>query len=177
MKSLNTLLAENIPCNVTTINVTSFTALFKMYFSQILRALVKFNINRFVDFNCLTLPQKRRGGLWLEGIQLWPEMDIEINFLPIRLCFINVYTYPNPKPTPYKNEKNCNYCCTVWEKILCFNVRMPSSVIRIPSRLYRRRERRGVKCRKVSYKTWRFSSGVLLSFNPPASECSWGRLA
>ncbi len=76
-----------------------------MYFSQILRALVKFNINRFVDLNCLTLPQKRRGGLWLEGIQLWPEMDIEINFLPIRLCFINVYTYPNPKPTPYKNEK------------------------------------------------------------------------
>ncbi len=32
-------------------------------------------------------------------------MNNEINFLPIRLCFINVYTYPNPKPTPYKNEK------------------------------------------------------------------------
>ncbi len=44
-------------------------------------------------------------GLWLEGIQLRPEMDNEINFLPVRLCFINVYTYPNPKPTPYNNEK------------------------------------------------------------------------
>ncbi len=47
-------------------------------------------------------------GLWLEGIQLRPEMNNEINFLPIRLFrldFINVYTYPNPKPTSYKNEK------------------------------------------------------------------------
>ncbi len=28
-------------------------------------------------------------------------------FLPIRLCFINVYVYayPNHKPTPYNNEK------------------------------------------------------------------------
>ncbi len=32
-------------------------------------------------------------------------MNNEINFIPIRLCFINVYTYPNPKPTPYRNEK------------------------------------------------------------------------
>ncbi len=39
-------------------------------------------------------------GLWLEGIQLRPEINNEINFLLIRLCFINVYTYPNPKPTP-----------------------------------------------------------------------------
>ncbi len=41
--------------------------------------------------------------LWLEGIQLRPETNNDINFIPIRLCFINVYTYtyPNPKPTPY----------------------------------------------------------------------------
>ncbi len=32
-------------------------------------------------------------------------MKNEINCIPIRLCFINVYTYPNPKPTPYRNEK------------------------------------------------------------------------
>ncbi len=25
------------------------------------------------------------------------------NFPPIRLSFINVYTYPNPKPIPYNN--------------------------------------------------------------------------
>ncbi len=35
--------------------------------------------------------------------QLRPEMNNEINFIPIRLCFINVYTYANPKNTPYRN--------------------------------------------------------------------------
>ncbi len=49
-------------------------------------------------------------------------------------CFINIYTYPNPKPTPYNNEK-CNYCCTMWKKLRCIDVRMPSSTIRIPSSL------------------------------------------
>ncbi len=44
-------------------------------------------------------------GLWLEGIQLRPEKNNEINVLPIRLCFINIYSYPNPKLTPYRNEK------------------------------------------------------------------------
>ncbi len=53
-------------------------------------------------------------------------MNSEINVLPIRLCFINVYTDPNPKPTPYNNEKNVfqlcsimnnNYCCTVCQKL------------------------------------------------------------
>ncbi len=43
--------------------------------------------------------------LWLEGIQRRPETNNEINFLPIRLGFINIYTYPNPKHAPYNNEK------------------------------------------------------------------------
>ncbi len=43
--------------------------------------------------------------LWPEGIQLRPETNNAINFLPIKLCFINVYTYPNPKLSPYNNEK------------------------------------------------------------------------
>ncbi len=42
-------------------------------------------------------------GLWLEGIQLRPETNNKYIFLPIRLCFITVYTYPNPKSTPYSN--------------------------------------------------------------------------
>ncbi len=50
-----------------------------------------------------TIHKKRR--LWLEGIQLRSEMNNEMNVLPIRMCFINVYIYPNPKPTPYRNEK------------------------------------------------------------------------
>ncbi len=33
-------------------------------------------------------------GFWLEGIQLRPETNNKLNVLPIRLCFINVYTYP-----------------------------------------------------------------------------------
>ncbi len=33
------------------------------------------------------------------------EANDRFNFLPIRLCFINVYNYPNPKPTPYNNGK------------------------------------------------------------------------
>ncbi len=37
--------------------------------------------------------------------RLQPEMNNEINVLPIRLYFINIHTYPNPKPTPYNNEK------------------------------------------------------------------------
>ncbi len=37
--------------------------------------------------------------------QLKPKANNVLNFLPIRLCFINVYTYPNPKPTPYNNAK------------------------------------------------------------------------
>ncbi len=55
--------------------------------------------------HCLFLWLATTRGLWLEGIQLQPEMKNEINCIPIRLCFINVYTYPNPKPTPYRNEK------------------------------------------------------------------------
>ncbi len=43
--------------------------------------------------------------LWLEGIELKPKATNKYNFLPLRLCFINVYTYPNPKPTPYNNAK------------------------------------------------------------------------
>ncbi len=31
-------------------------------------------------------------------IQLKPEATNKCNFLPIKLCFINVYNYPNPKP-------------------------------------------------------------------------------
>lgn len=34
-----------------------------------------------------------------------PEADNKFNFLRIRLCFINVFTYPYPKTTPYKNAK------------------------------------------------------------------------
>ncbi len=30
-----------------------------------------------------------------------PETNNKLMFLPIRLCFINVY--PNPNPTPYSN--------------------------------------------------------------------------
>ncbi len=33
------------------------------------------------------------------------KRTMTFNFLPIRLCFINIYTYPNPKPTPYNYEK------------------------------------------------------------------------
>ncbi len=29
-------------------------------------------------------------------------------FLPIRMCFINVYTYSSPKPTPYSNTDALN---------------------------------------------------------------------
>ncbi len=28
--------------------------------------------------------------------------------LPVKLCFINVYTYHNPKPTPYSNADALN---------------------------------------------------------------------
>ncbi len=58
-------------------------------------------------------------------------MNNEINFLHIRLCFINVYTYPNPKPISYKNEKTV----IIVVQLPCIDVRMPSSVIRIPSSL------------------------------------------
>ncbi len=43
--------------------------------------------------------------LWLEGMQQKMKANNKYNFLPIRLCFINIYTYPNPKPTPYNNVK------------------------------------------------------------------------
>ncbi len=46
----------------------------------------------------LTASQRR---LWLEGIQLRPEMNNYIICIPIRLCFINIY--PTPKPTPCRN--------------------------------------------------------------------------
>ncbi len=72
--------------------------------------------------------------LWLEGIQLQPETNKQINFLPIKLCFINIYTYPNPKLTPYNNEKVV-IIFVVWQKLHCIDVRMPSSAIRIPSSL------------------------------------------
>ncbi len=70
--------------------------------------------------------------LWLEGIQLRPDMNNEINCIPIRLCFINIYAYPNPKPTPYSNEKNSNYFWIVWQKLRCIDVRTPNSAIPIP---------------------------------------------
>ncbi len=38
-------------------------------------------------------------------MQQKPEANNKLHFLPIRLCFINIYTYPNPKPTPYNNAK------------------------------------------------------------------------
>ncbi len=56
---------------------------------------------------------------WLEGIQLKPESNNTFNCLPIRLCFINVYTYHNPKPTPYNKAKTiiivvqCDKTCTI----------------------------------------------------------------
>ncbi len=42
--------------------------------------------------------------LWLEVIQLRPETNNKLHFLPIRLCFIKINTYPNPKPTPYSRH-------------------------------------------------------------------------
>ncbi len=40
------------------------------------------------------------------------ETNNKYIFLPIRLCFINVYTYPNPnpKPTPYSNANTVIMC-------------------------------------------------------------------
>ncbi len=38
-------------------------------------------------------------------LQLKPEANNILHFLPIRFCFINVYTYPNPKHTPYNSAK------------------------------------------------------------------------
>ncbi len=32
-------------------------------------------------------------------MQQKPEANNTYNFVPIRLCFINIYTYPNHKPT------------------------------------------------------------------------------
>ncbi len=43
--------------------------------------------------------------LWLEGMQQKLEANNTFNLKPIRVCFINVYTYPNHKPTPYNNAK------------------------------------------------------------------------
>lgn len=39
----------------------------------------------------------------LQTIQLKPEINNKLNLLAI--SFINVYTYSNPKPTPYNNAK------------------------------------------------------------------------
>ncbi len=58
-----------------------------------------------------------RQGLWLEGIQLKPEANNKLNFLPIRFFFINAYTYPNPKPTPYNNAK-VSFCLCSGHSIL-----------------------------------------------------------
>ncbi len=81
--------------------------------------------------------------LWLEGILLRLVLNNEINFIPIRLCFINVYTYPNP--TPYRNEKNSNYRCTVSRLLRCINVLKPSCAIHIPSILNPDNKRIGSK--------------------------------
>ncbi len=43
---------------------------------------------------------------WIEGIQL-PETNNKY-FVSIGLCFINVYTYSKPKPTPYSNADTLN---------------------------------------------------------------------
>ncbi len=56
-------------------------------------------------------------------------------FLPIRLCY-NVYTYPNPKPTPYKNENIVIIvvqCDKKYAVLMC--ACMPSCAIRISSSL------------------------------------------
>ncbi len=37
--------------------------------------------------------------LWLDGMQQKPEANNKHNFVPIRLCFINIYTYPTPTST------------------------------------------------------------------------------
>ncbi len=47
-------------------------------------------------------------------------------FLPIRLCFINVYTYPNPKPTPYSNADTLNIVVQREKKDENIDVRMRS---------------------------------------------------
>ncbi len=38
-------------------------------------------------------------------MQQKPEANNKYKFLPIKLCFVNVYTYPKSKPTPYNNAK------------------------------------------------------------------------
>ncbi len=53
--------------------------------------------------------------LWIEGIQL-PETNNKYFFLPIRLCFINVYTYHNPNPTPYSNTDTLNIVVQIEKK-------------------------------------------------------------
>ncbi len=58
------------------------------------------------------------------------KLTMKLNFLRIRLCFINAYTYSNLKFTLYNNA---NYCCTVWQKLRYIDVRMPSSGSFIPS--------------------------------------------
>ncbi len=56
--------------------------------------------------------------LWLEGIQLRLETNNKLHFLPIRLCFINVNTYPNPKP--YNNVKTVIVVVQCEEKITLY---------------------------------------------------------
>ncbi len=34
--------------------------------------------------------------------------------LPVKLWFINVYTYPNPKPTPYSNANTLIMRYVLW---------------------------------------------------------------
>ncbi len=61
---------------------------------------------------------------------------MKCNFLPIRLCFINVYTYPNPKPTPYNYAKiviivvQCDKNDTVLMCAVCACPVAPSSLNR-----------------------------------------------
>ncbi len=68
------------------------------------------------------------------------KTESRTKMLPIRLCFINVYIYPNPTPTPYSNadtvnivvqrEKRMIYGCEVGKSdrmITCQDTGIPSS--------------------------------------------------
>jgi len=62
----------------------------------------------------ITTSEKRHNSL--DGMQLRPETNNEINFLHIRLCFINVYTYTNSKPTPHNKKKKKVIVVVQWYK-------------------------------------------------------------
>ncbi len=67
-------------------------------------------------------------GLWpsSHNLQLKPEANNKLHFLPIRFSFINVYTYHNPKPTPHKTAKTV-IIVVQWQRLHYIDVHMPSS--------------------------------------------------